>query len=77
MTRGQVVGPVHVFYGKVGDKYYAVGDVSLKGKPITAQDGPHVWERGATDWEYEGDTGGDLCGKVPEALVKAWGKACS
>lgn len=75
-TRAKVSGPSHVFYGKIGDKYYAAGDVGFSDNPMAGQDGPHVWDRGATDWEYEGDTGGALCGKVPEQLVNVWGKSC-
>ncbi|WP_433179146.1 hypothetical protein [Actinoallomurus sp. CA-150999] len=72
-----VVGPSETHYGKAGGVYYAIGEISLKNDPATKQDGPFVWKSpNGTDWSYEGDTGGSPCGKVPAALVKAWGKSC-
>ncbi|GAA1570404.1 hypothetical protein GCM10009678_61460 [Actinomadura kijaniata] len=79
--RNMVVGPKNTLFGRVttanGVFTYAVADMSIRGNALSTQDGPHVWRRGAdTDWEYVGDTGGNLCGQVPQALVKVWGKSC-
>ncbi|MGK5552886.1 hypothetical protein ACSNOI_14835 [Actinomadura kijaniata] len=79
--RNMVVGPKNTLFGRVttanGVFTYAVADMSIRGNALSTQDGPHVWRRGAdTDWEYVGETGGNLCGQVPQALVKVWGKSC-
>lgn len=74
----KVNGPNSAHVGKVKGAYYAVADISLTDHPMTAQDGPHVWHSpNGTDWEYVGETGGDVCGKVPNALVKVWGMPCN
>lgn len=74
----KVNGPNNAHVGKVKRAYYAVADISLSDHPVTAQDGPHVWHSpNGTDWEYVGDTGGDVCGNVPRALVRAWGMPCN
>lgn len=74
--RNKVDGPKKVYYGKIKgagqDVYWAVGSISVKGDPISHQDGPHVWrKRGHGAWSYRGDTGGCLA-KVPSALLKIW-----
>ena len=75
--QANIVGPTETHYGKIGGVYYAIGEISFKDDPVSTQDGPHVWKSpNGTDWSYEGDTGGEICGKVPRALVKAWGKPC-
>jgi hypothetical protein len=80
--RAKVIGPEQVFYGKIAgmessqDVFYAMGDTGYSDDPISQQDGPHVWRRRGGGWEYLGDTGGDFCGKIPQALVRAWGKSC-
>ncbi|MFC4910341.1 hypothetical protein [Actinomadura gamaensis] len=78
-----VVPPSHVLFGKVtgangGVEFYAAADIGFKDIPLSRQDGPHVWKKddSQTAWTYAGDTGGNLCGKVPPALVQAWGKTC-
>lgn len=76
-SRAKVAGPTNVFYGKVGNNHYAIGNIGFSGNPVSHQDGPHVWHKVAgTDWEYQGDTGGEICGKVPPRLVKVWGRSC-
>ncbi|MDL4817328.1 hypothetical protein [Actinomadura opuntiae] len=75
-TRAKVSVPANLYYGKVGGKYYAIGDIGFGDNPVSRQGGPHVWDRGATDWEYEGDTGGAVCSKVPARLVHVWGASC-
>ncbi|MCO6007415.1 hypothetical protein NE236_20765 [Actinoallomurus purpureus] len=75
--QANLVGPTETHYGKVGGVYYAIGEISFKDDPASKQDGPHVWKSpNGTDWGYEGDTGGDVCSKVPSALAKVWGKSC-
>ncbi|MCP2335109.1 hypothetical protein [Actinomadura rupiterrae] len=76
--------PTHILFGKVtgangGVEFYAVADIGFKDNPMSRQDGPHVWKKddSQTAWAYGGDTGGNLCAKVPPALVKTWGKTCS
>jgi hypothetical protein len=83
IRRDKVIGPEHVFYGKIAgsdppkDVFYAMGDTGYTDDPISRQDGPHVWrKRGNGVWEYLGDTGGDFCGKVPQELVRVWSKSC-
>ncbi|MFC5179967.1 hypothetical protein [Actinomadura harenae] len=83
-TRANVMTPQHVLFGKVtgkngGVEFYAAGDIGFKNDPMSQQDGPHVWKKDDSQqsWAYVGDTGGALCGKVPTALVKAWGKSCN
>ncbi|MEV5574930.1 hypothetical protein AB0L06_33250 [Spirillospora sp. NPDC052269] len=83
-TRENVITPTHLLFGKVtgtngGVAFYAVGDIGFKNDPMSQQDGPHVWKKGDSQqsWAYLGDTGGAICGKVPTALVKAWGKSCN
>lgn len=81
--RDKVIGPEHVFYGKIAgsdpsqDVFYAMGETGYTDDPVSRQDGPHVWrKRGSGAWEYLGDTGGDFCGKIPQQLVRVWGKPC-
>lgn len=82
--RENVTTPAHVLFGKVtggngGVEFYAVADIGFKDIPMSKQDGPHVWKKDDSQnaWAYVSDTGGALCGKVPTALVKAWGKPCN
>jgi hypothetical protein len=77
-----LVGPSNVYYGAIRgattaqNTYWALGDVYFKTKPISRQDGPHVWRKNpGAEWEYIGDTGG-TCGQIPRALVQAWGNPC-
>ncbi|NUR91810.1 MAG: hypothetical protein HOY71_47695 [Nonomuraea sp.] len=70
--RSKVDGPTHVYYGKLNGVYWAVGSIGVKGKPISYQDGPHIWRRTAHGhWVYRSDTGGCL-EAVPKAMLKAW-----
>jgi hypothetical protein len=75
--RSMVDGPKHVYYGKIikaGAKnvYWAVGDIGVKGDPVSFQDGPHIWRKnGSGPWVHLGDTGGDLS-RVPSILRKLW-----
>ncbi|MEV4252792.1 hypothetical protein AB0J52_06440 [Spirillospora sp. NPDC049652] len=82
--REDVMTPSHVLFGKItgangGVEFYAAGDIGFKSIPISQQDGPHVWKKDDSQqsWSYVSDTGGNLCGSVPKALVKAWGKTCN
>ncbi|WP_204012093.1 hypothetical protein [Sphaerimonospora thailandensis] len=77
-SRSKVDGPKNVYYGKIKgatrakDVYWAVGNIGIKGDPVSYQDGPHVWrKRGHGAWSYRGDTGGCL-NKAPKALLKIW-----
>ncbi|MQY06773.1 hypothetical protein [Actinomadura macrotermitis] len=81
--RSRVVGPKGVYYGKIVGRsaastvYYAVGDIRVKGDPISGQDGPHIWrKKGNGKWAYVGDTGGYVCPTVPRALLRVWHKGC-
>ncbi|MFC7388369.1 hypothetical protein [Sphaerisporangium rhizosphaerae] len=76
--RNRVDGPRQVYYGKITgttrarDVYWAIGQIGIKGDPISYQDGPHVWrKRGGGAWKYLGDTGGCL-DKVPRAMLRVW-----
>lgn len=78
-----LVGPSNVYYGAIRgaseaeNTYWALGEVYFKTKPISRQDGPHVWRKNpGAEWEYIGDTGGS-CGQVPRALVQVWGNPCN
>ncbi|WP_067483148.1 hypothetical protein [Actinomadura hibisca] len=80
-TRDRVVGPEQVYYGKiVGTSaattvYWAAGETGFSDDPVSRQDGPHVWrKKGAGAWTYLGDTGGWLCGVVPDRLLRVWGR---
>ncbi|MBO2455676.1 hypothetical protein J4573_51980 [Actinomadura barringtoniae] len=83
IRRDKVIGPEQVSYGKIvgstpaKDVFYAMGSTGYSDDPASRQDGPHVWRKRGASWEYLGDTGGAFCSKVPAALVKVWGKACS
>jgi hypothetical protein len=77
-ARGKVDGPSRVYYGKItgatttGNVYWALGNIGVKGDPISYQDGPHIWrKRGGGTWQYLGDTGG-CPDRVPRALLKVW-----
>ncbi|RFU42791.1 hypothetical protein DZF91_04555 [Actinomadura logoneensis] len=83
-TRADVLTPTHVLFGKItgangGVQFYAAGDIGFKNNPISQQDGPHVWKKDDSQqsWVYVSDTGGNLCGSVPKALVQAWGRSCN
>jgi hypothetical protein len=77
-TRANLIGPDHTYYGKANKVYYAIGDIGFSDNPVSRQDGPHVWRSpNGTDWEYVGDTGGDICGSVPRSLVRVWGLSCN
>ncbi|MFI6599652.1 hypothetical protein ACIBHX_25660 [Nonomuraea sp. NPDC050536] len=70
--RSKVDGPTQVRYGRLGNVYWAIGGIGIKGNPVSYQDGPHVWRKvGKGHWVYRGDTGGCL-EKVPRAMLKAW-----
>lgn len=75
--RSKVDGPKHVYYGKIikpgaKDVYWALGDIGVKGNPISYQDGPHIWrKKGSGPWVHLGDTGGDLSA-VPSIMRKRW-----
>ncbi|WP_214414264.1 hypothetical protein [Sphaerisporangium fuscum] len=76
-SRGKVDGPKHVYYGKITgttrakDVYWAIGDIGVKGDPISYQDGPHVWRKlGNGGWRHMGDSGG--CPQVPKKLLRLW-----
>ncbi|MGK5558288.1 hypothetical protein ACSNOI_42485 [Actinomadura kijaniata] len=81
--RSHVVGPKGVYYGKVVGRssattvYYAVGEIRVKGDPISGQDGPHIWRKnGRGAWRYLGDSGGSVCHAVPRVMLRAWHKKC-
>ncbi|WP_248964134.1 hypothetical protein [Sphaerisporangium perillae] len=78
VDRSKVDGPSSVYYGKIKgatpakDVYWALGQIGIKGDPISYQDGPHVWrKRGKGAWSYLGDTGG-CPDRVPRAMLKIW-----
>ncbi|MBB2913958.1 hypothetical protein FHS43_005267 [Streptosporangium becharense] len=76
--RAKVDGPKDVHYGKITgstparDVYWAIGDIGIKGDPVSYQGGPHIWRKvGNGTWKHVGDTGGCLS-KVPAKLLKVW-----
>ncbi|WP_433461835.1 hypothetical protein [Spirillospora sp. CA-128828] len=84
--RNQVIGPEHVYYGKIvgsspaKDVYWAIGDTGYKNDPASRQDGPHIWKKigpQPDEWQYLGDSGGEICPKVPQVVIDVWGVRCS
>lgn len=81
LTAGQHArGPVgRVYYGRCGARYYAFAGFKhrINGMNFGLQDQPERFRRRAhRRWHDRGDTGGDLCGLAPRALVSAWGFHC-
>jgi hypothetical protein len=69
-----------VYYGRCRTSYYALAAFGHK-LPDSAMfdqtDQPERFTRRAGGkWHDRGDTGGDLCGAAPVALVALWGQEC-
>jgi hypothetical protein len=63
-----------VFAGHCGSTSYALA--SFKDRELGYGDQPERFvRRGSGDWKDRGDTGGDVCGAAPKALLKLWGLA--
>lgn len=87
VRRKDVVGPIHIHYGKVTQKgkprvvFYAIGDTALFGELFNPKLLPHVWRKMGTDgkWQYVGATPKGLCapGRVPRRLANAWKVKCN
>jgi len=64
-----------VYYGRCGTKYYALA--RFKDAELGYQDQPERFTRSAgRSWKDRGDTGGDVCGTAPGALLRTWGFSC-
>jgi len=76
VRRFKVTGPAgHVYLGACGSKRYALAsfDATLNGQYFGIQDQPERFaEPAGAGWRDLGNTGGDPCGLVPTALLKAW-----
>jgi hypothetical protein len=63
------------YYGRCGTTRYALA--SFKDKELGFQDQPERFNRRPGHaWRDRGDTGGDVCGTAPRALLRIWGFAC-
>lgn len=79
---GQTIhGPLgRILYGRCGARWYAFASFSLRthGTNFGLQDQPERFRRRTGGhWHDRGDTGGDICGLAPRALLRAWGRRCA
>jgi hypothetical protein len=64
-----------VYYGRCGTTRYALA--RFKDKELDYTDQPEYLNRkSGRAWRDRGDTGGDVCGTAPPALLRVWGFAC-
>jgi hypothetical protein len=76
ITDREFSGPKgRVYYGRCGTKRYALA--RFKDSELGYQDQPEYLTRSAgRNWKDRGDTGGDVCGTAPRALLRIWGLPC-